>query len=137
MLYLAYLGKATKLAINDKVPKLLIVRKPMSGIPKGFIHVPQLSPSTELFNNSRRWKENHFHSDEKILFDEMKVSSQDKDAWWSLYVPAFERELDERSDMKSALQRLEERLSNGEDIYLFCYCKNVDRCHRLLVGIYF
>jgi hypothetical protein len=134
MLHLAYLGEAKKLHLDDKVMKLLIVRKPVSGIPEGFIHVPQLSPSLTLFDRAQRWKKGVFHEKELDYLYSIGITENTPDAWWFLYEKEFKRELKERPDMVRAIERLGKRLEQGAEIYAFCYCKNICRCHRRLVG---
>jgi hypothetical protein len=134
MLYLAYLGEAKKLSFNEMDLKLLIVRKPVSGIPEGFIHVPQLSPSLTLFDKAPRWKKGMFQEKEEAYLRSIGITENTLDAWWFLYEKEFKRELEERPDMVRAIERLGKRLEQGEEIYVFCYCKNLCRCHRRLVG---
>ena len=134
MLKLAYLGEAKKLNLPSNTLRFLIVRKPVSGIPVGFIHVPQLSPSLPLFEQTQVWKKGMFTESEKIRLTELGVSTEDPFAYWTLYEESFNQEMVNRPDMVRALQRLGERLNNGEEIYAFCYCKDVCRCHRGLIG---
>ncbi|MFF2532212.1 DUF488 family protein [Brevibacillus sp. NPDC058079] len=122
MLILSYLGEAKQFDLTVGV-NLLAVRNPPTEkgrikIPPNFIHVPQLSPSRELFIDTQTWKEE---------FDK-------KEAWWHLYEARFLKELHERKDMVRALSRLDQRLRAGELIRLFCYCKDVCYCHRSFVG---
>lgn len=55
MLILCYLGEATKFELTEGI-NLLAVRNPPERIPDHFIHVPQLSPSRELFRDTQVWK---------------------------------------------------------------------------------
>lgn len=134
MLTLSYLGEAKSLNLDENTLKLLIVRRPVSGIPKGFVHVPHLSPSNELFERTQMWKENKFKDDEIKTLEETGVSPDSKDAWWTLYVRDFTWELNNRKDMIKALNRLKSLLKEGKEVFLFCYCKDTYRCHRSLVG---
>lgn len=136
MLYLAYLGESKQLNINTEALKLLIVRKPVSGIPKGFIHVPQLSPSLPLFEQAQKWKKEITRKADIEYLKSIKKSVYEGDSWWFLYEREFKKEMKERPDMVRAIQRLIEQLNQGKDIYVFCYCKNVCRCHRGLLGKY-
>lgn len=134
MLHLAYLGEAKKLNLPSDIVRFLIVRKPVSGIPAGFIHVPQLSPSLPLFEQTQIWKKGIFTIEDKAFLDSSNISSEDPFAYWSLYEKSFKQEMLNRPDMVRALKRLGERLNNHEEIYAFCYCKDVCRCHRGLIG---
>lgn len=136
MLYLSYLGEAKKIEFKETDKKLLAVRKPVSGIPKGFIHVPQLSPSLPLFEQTQIWKRGIFKEVDKAFLKSIGQSIEDPTAWWFLYEQAFNKELVARPDMVRAIKRLSIRLTEGEEIYVFCYCKNVCRCHRGLIGTY-
>ena len=136
MIYLAYLGESKKLEFKENNVKYLIVRKPVSGIPKGFIHLPHLSPSAELLENAQRWKRKEFNNEEKLKLLKQKIDTESNDAWWILYKPIFEKELETRKDVKKGTEIIKSDIQNGIDVYLFCYCKNVDRCHRVLVGEY-
>lgn len=138
MLHLSYLGEAAKLDISEEALKLLIVRVPPEKIPNGFIHVPQLSPSPHLFKTVRRWKGEDFTINETAWLGENNLIKkyEGKDLWWFLYKRKFNEELKQRPDMKKALERLILLLNQNKEVYLFCYCKDVDRCHRGLVGGY-
>lgn len=136
MLYLAYLGESKQLNIGTDAMKLLIVRKPVSGIPQGFIHVPQLSPSLSLFEQAQIWKKEITRKTDVEYIESINKSIHDTDSWWFLYEKEFNKEMRERPDMVRAIQRLIEQLNQDKDIYVFCYCKNVCRCHRGLLGIY-
>lgn len=134
MISLAYLGEDKHLNLDKSVKKLLIVRREPDPFPKGFIYVPQLSPSTDLFNKTQRWKKGNFTKKEMLIISDFN-NIESNDYWWYLYKDAFNLELNCRNDMKLALERLI-NLSESEDIYLFCYCKDTCRCHRGLVGEY-
>lgn len=134
MLYLAYLGESKKIVFHENDLKLLIVRKPVSGIPNGFIHVPQLSPSLPLFEQAQIWKKGVFQKEDTAYLHSIQIAEDDTEAWWFLYEREFNRELVTRPDMVRAIKRLGTQLKDGVNIYAFCYCKNVCRCHRGLLG---
>lgn len=117
MIYLSYLGNHNQFDLSKGV-NLLIVRKPPTKIPKYFIHVPQLSPSIELFNQAQKWKKEY-----KNISD-----------WFHLYEEKFRKEMRERNDMIRALNKVEKRVREGKLIRLFCYCKDELYCHRRLIG---
>lgn len=117
LIKLSYLGNHHEFNLEEGL-NLLIVRKPPKKIPKHFIHVPQLSPSLELFNQAQIWKKEY----EKI------------EDWFPLYEERFIKEIQERDDMVRALRKLEKRIQEGCEIRLFCFCKNEQFCHRRLIG---
>lgn len=117
MLALHYLAEAKNLDLASGL-NLLAVRKPPSTNPVGFVHVPQLSPSLALFRKTQQWKKQSQHPSE----------------WWPEYVQQFIAEMRSRPDMVRALARLEQVLRDGVHVRLFCYCKDVRYCHRLLIG---
>ncbi|WCK57152.1 DUF488 family protein (plasmid) [Aneurinibacillus sp. Ricciae_BoGa-3] len=134
MLHLAYLGESKKLEIPDRAAKFLIVRKPVSGIPAGFLHIPQLSPSLNLFDKTQIWKKKIYQSEDVNYLHSLDIGELEDGVWWHLYKKEFISELVERPDMVRAIERLADKLDKGVEVYLFCYCKNVCRCHRGLVG---
>lgn len=134
MLYLAYLGEAKKINFKYSDKKLLIVRKPMGTIPHGFIHVPQLSPSLELFNKTQLWKQNQFTEKEKEFLNNRGIDFEGENAWWTIYNDYFLKEIQNRPDMVKEIEKRKQMMDNGNDIYMFCYCKDVDHCHRKLIG---
>ena len=136
MLYLGSLSQSKKLENINELKKLLIVRKPPEKIPNGFIHVPQLSPSLDLFFRTKNWKKGNFKEHELFILENKFPDLKDEDKWWQLYKEEFEKEMLNRLDMVKSLKRLEFLLNNKEDIYLFCYCPNPERCHRGLIGKY-
>lgn len=136
MLYLGSLSQAKQLPADNNYKKLLAVRRPPDKIPNGFIHVPQLSPSLELFFKTKNWKKGNFKEYELFLLEEKFPDISVEDRWWFLYKEEFMREMHSRPDMIKSIQRLETLLSQGEDLYLFCFCPNAERCHRCLLGQY-
>lgn len=116
-LTLSYLGESKKQMDKDSI-RLLIVRKPPIKIPEGFIHVHQLSPSIELFSQAQEWKQQF----------------ECKEDWWGMYEERFLNEMKTRKDLVRALDRLEQRLKEGKNITLYCYCKDVAFCHRRYIG---
>jgi len=136
MIYLAYLGEAKKLEHGNNSKKYFIVRRPVSGIPKGFIHLPHLSPSAELLENAQRWKRKEFNDEERLKLLKKYIDIESDDAWWVLYEPIFRKELEIRKDVRKGIEIIRKDIQDRRDVYLFCYCKDVDRCHRVLVGEY-
>lgn len=134
MVYLAYLGEIKKIKYKNPSKKYLIVRRPVGRMPKGFIHMPQLSPSVGLLKNTLRWKKGQFTKDEITKLNNMSINHNVKDAWWHLYVPLFKKELNTRIDVQKAVEKIRNESNAGINVYLVCYCKELSKCHRLLVG---
>jgi hypothetical protein len=124
MLILSYLGEAGAFDLTTGI-NLLAVRNPPKDkigkhlIPPHFGHLPELSPSPSLFGDTQLWKNEY---------------GKEKENWWHLYEPRFIREMQERVELIRALRWLEWLLKEGIDIRVFCFCKDVDGCHRGLVG---
>lgn len=133
MIYLAYLGESRGMEFSEDSKKYLIVRKPMGQVPKGFIFFPHLSPSSDLLENAQRWKAGNINRDEELFCLKSGISPRNSDAWWTLYEPLFLEELKTRKDIKEGLKIMKKESMNN-DIYLFCYCKELERCHRVLIG---
>lgn len=136
LINLGYLGEERRLDLPKGVVKLLIVRRPVSGVPNGFTHFPMLSPSPSLFDDAQRWKGNNFNENEIKKLEKLEFDITSPDAWWALYKPVFKEELRKRGDVSQALRILESRVERGIEVYLFCYCKDLHRCHRVIVGEY-
>lgn len=136
MIYLAYLGESKKIKYRSNIIKFLIVRKPVNGVPKGFIHFPYLSPSINLLENAQRWKNKIFIEKEKEYLELNNIDLNSSDAWWFLYKPRFKEELKRRNDVKKGINIIQQEIKHGKNVYLFCYCKDLERCHRILVGEY-
>ena len=114
--------------------KLLIVRSvgKATGLIEnhGFVHVPQLSPSEQLFNKyCFKWKKNIFTEEEERIVIQGKTNS-----WWDLYVPLFMEEMDTRSEFIACLNRIMVLLDQGVNVLIVCFCADYSRCHRGLVG---
>ena len=113
MLYSTYISKMKNIPEGKK--KYLITRF----IPNKFdvdkyenlTHRPDLSPSQTLL---LRYK-------------------QDDD--WAYFEMKFKREMNDREDLKLALEDIIKE-SKEEDIYIICYEKEVEICHRRLIGEY-
>jgi uncharacterized protein YeaO (DUF488 family) len=117
LIELSYLGNHQSFKLEEAM-NLLIVRRPPAKIPEHFIHVPQLSPSNDLFQMAQIWKK----------------QLGDKENWFPLYEERFLKEIKERDDLVRALRKLEKRIEQGMDIRLFCYCKDHHFCHRKYIG---
>mgnify|MGYP001248594206 CR=1 FL=1 len=96
--------------------KLFIARVKPKSI-AGWIHVPQLAPSAKLFNQYIMWRRQGLWPGK-----------------WKTYEEQF---LAEIKAMGNYLARIQQHLDEGKDVALACYCKQVQYCHRKLVGDYF
>lgn len=115
--------------VNDYDLKLHITRTTNKGIYKGFIHVPQLSPSTKLRDIAiYRWKKLKFNKKELDIMKNGKTGT-----WFDIYEIQFETEMDSRADFMKAYNRLKYHLDNGVNILAVCYCDDAYKCHRSLI----
>ena len=48
----------------------------------------------------------------------------------------FTKELEIRKDVRKGIETIKKDIEDGKKVYLFCYCKKLERCHRVLVGEY-
>lgn len=109
--------------------KLHITRTTNKGIYKGFIHVPQLAPSTTLRNNAiYKWKKLKFNKEEEHIMKNGKTGT-----WFDIYEIHFQHEMNTRTDFIKAYTRLKYHLDHGKSILAVCYCDNAYRCHRSLI----
>ena len=81
-------------------------------------HVPELSPSQELFS----WYRNQVHKDQWGI-----------EAFRNYYVPVFLQMLREDSEGYGMLRKLVVE-SIYKDIALVCFCSDEKLCHRSIVG---
>lgn len=131
MIKLGYLGEAIHCNVKEDDMKVFIVRKPVNGIPLGFVHNPILSPSVDLFKDTRRWKNGEYNEME-VEFLLKNNHPLSPDSWWYLYEPRFIDQLNLDVSIRE-LDKLKE-MSKDRDVWLFCYCKDYCRCHRSIVG---
>lgn len=110
--------------------KLQIVLSTKKGIKIDFIHVPHLAPSSNLYRNTMyKWKKLKFSQEEKE-----KMSKGKTGTWFDLYEEKFIEDSKVRNDFKRAYNRLKEHLEEGRNIILVCYCEDVYKCHRRIIG---
>ena len=120
---------------DNYTKKLFIVRNPMKVNCElyGMIHVPELALSPELYKKYiTRWKYNEFTSKEEARLKELGPGA----TWWSLYYEQFIAQMYE-NDMQVNLARIVELLNQGIDVLLVCFCGNLERCHRNILGDYY
>lgn len=94
--------------------KLQVTRSNKNILP-GWIHVPQLSPSWQLFNKVMDWK--------------MQLIWNKK---WDEYKELFLKEM-ARLEPQRYLKHMALRIKEGKTIALACYCPDNEYCHRSLV----
>lgn len=102
---------------TSRAENWMIVRAP-GEIPENARHVPELSPSPELFQKYRQ----AFHAGEfdRRFFDEV-------------YVPQFLQELTKSQPALALLDNLKEE-SEKKDFSLCCFCEDESLCHRCIIG---
>lgn len=81
-------------------------------------HVPELSPSQELFAESRR------------LISELRFTAE---VFQTMYVPRMLVEM-HSEDARAKLNELFARDRAGERIAIACYCPVETRCHRSIIA---
>lgn len=110
-------------ASYDKV--YLIIRsttsltKTKSSILNCSTHVPDLSPSKQLFFQYLNWKRTNEWNHK--VFD-------------NYYKPAFLDELRNNANAKNWLTRIKTESDAGEKIALLCFCEDETLCHRFIIG---
>lgn len=124
------------LILSSFPKKLLIVRSvgKAQGLidHHGFVHVPQLSPSGQLFNTYyTKWNKGIFTHEEIDI-----MSNGNTHSWWDLYAPKFMEEMETRSDFQACINRTMVLLDQGVNVLMVCFCPEYYRCHRGLVGYY-
>ena len=115
--------------------KLFIVRSPgkIDYEKYGMVHVPELSPSPELFKKYKaRWSKGIFTKIEQQRLKELGPDS----TWWDLYIPEFLNEMT-GADAQVNIKRMIELLDEGTNILLVCFCADSLNCHRGLIGDHF
>lgn len=95
-----------------------IVRSPKH-VPQGFIHVPELSPSWELFNKYLELKDK---------------GNWNSDTFRVIYRPQFIAEMEKSREALYALNELIAKALDGKSIALVCFCKNASLCHRSIIN---
>ena len=98
-----------------------IVRSLKGGVPNTgtiALHVPQLSPKTELFQDYLKWSKNNQWNKEVFNKD---------------YVPRFLEQMKYSTEAKQCLNTLFQKSRAGKNILLVCFCSNEELCHRSIV----
>ena len=139
-LLLTYIGRLHEVDwtfYSDK--RLFIVRKvsasAINAVKKYKLQeVPQLSPSAQLFSKYYNWKEGKFTPDEINELKSKNINPNRTDAWWHLYTPRFIEEMKTRPDLIKCMRRTIELLDSGINVVMICYCPDVSKCHRGIIG---
>lgn len=104
--------------VTENTENWYIVRKLGDEIySQNFIHVPELSPSPELFARYRQLK---------------KLGQWNKETFDNIYVPIFLKEMTSEQAINHIKFLVRE--SKKRNIALFCFCENEIICHRSIVG---
>lgn len=82
-------------------------------------HVPELSPSRELF-----WQQ----------LDYQKTDNWNQETFDKIYKPAFIKEIENNPDADKRLDEITKLDKNGSKIALLCFCPNENLCHRVIIG---
>lgn len=85
---------------------------------KYYKQVRSLAPSVDLFSKFTRLKENNNWNIETFN---------------TIYKPQFLKEM-QSEKVQASLKTLAKLYKSGERICLFCYCSNVELCHRKLIA---
>lgn len=118
MLYTSYLSQLDKLPKNSI--KLIVTRYLPNDLnilryDKLYL-VQELSPSKELLNK--------YNSSKKSYDD------------WVEFRTQFYHEMTQRNDMKYNIEKVNRALEKGLDVFLICYERNYNMCHRKLLAEY-
>lgn len=106
--------------------RLHITRSRKKGMYSNFIYVPELAPSEKLFTLTQyKWKKFIFSTEEMYYLKSVNAGD-----WHKLYERDFLKELNEDGVKRRYIKRVCQRLDEGKNILMVCYCKNKDVCHR-------
>ena len=93
--------------------KYFIVLHPGKVKLKGFVHMPELAPSQDL------WAWTMMHKNEE--------------GWFSIYTKKFCNDMKNRPGLRDAIDRLEKK-ARDNDVLVVCFCPDVNVCHRGLIA---
>ena len=105
--------------ISDKYDEVWMIVRSLKFVPQvnaSVFHIPQLSPSPELFKSYLSWK---------------NQGLWDKDTFEKYYKPRFLQEMQE-VEAQTYLNLLIEK-AKTKNILLVCYCQDKSICHRSLI----
>ncbi len=114
-----------KCHISDYDDVYLIVRstasleRAKSSLLQTATHVPDLSPSKNLFYQYLNWT---------------KDGSWGQATFDNIYRPTFIRELENNPNARLWLDKIKADDAAGKKIALLCFCADENLCHRIIVG---
>lgn len=82
-------------------------------------HVPELSPSRELFWQQLDWQ---------------KTGNWNQETFDNTYRPAFINEIENNPTAAEWLDKITELDKNNAKIALLCFCPDENLCHRSIIG---
>lgn len=119
MIYIGSIGNPN-IGHSDVADEVWAIVRSDKRVPSWMKHVPELSPSWELFKQYLTWRD---------------CGHWNKDTFEREYVPRF---LDEfkngDSDLLCTLAYLKELDQSGKNIWLVCFCADETMCHRSIVA---
>lgn len=98
--------------------KVLATRFASHGVPRGFLHAPELAPSRQLWADTQELK---------------RAGTWNRDAFRTAYAPRFIAEMRASADARRRLIQLRNLSESGARILVVCYCKDPTLCHRSLL----
>lgn len=101
------------------VRSIASLEKSKSSILTHATHVPELSPSRELFYRYLDWSKSG-------CWDQNKFDNE--------YKPTFLNELNNDPNAAAWLEKLAADDRAGKKIALLCFCPNENLCHRIIIG---
>lgn len=111
---------------------LHITRYTKKGVHVGFLHVPQLAPSQSLFSKTNNvWKKFKMSQDDAKYLRNIKSND-----WFDLYKRDYLYQIKNDKEMQRYIARVMQRLDEGKNIMMVCYCEDYHRCHRSILGEY-
>lgn len=130
MLIAAKIKDLSQVIQENQITEVWMIVRSLKALPNipgvTVYHVPQLSPSPELFHK---------------YCNEEKAGRWNEEAFQSWYVPQFIKEMTEVPEARMALNKLYNAVKK-KNIAIVCYCMNEDLCHRsivlgLMYGMYY
>jgi len=84
-----------------------------------YIHLPELSPSRDLFYSYLRLR---------------NAGQWNKNTFFTQYAPTFLKQMHETVPRAWLNRLFKDVTKHGKDIALVCFCKDEELCHRSIVG---
>ena len=97
--------------IMENVININIARGNMNGIGNKLI---SLAPSPYLF----KWY----------------MDNKNSDNWFETYRKVYMNQLKGNTSSLNSLSNIRNLLDEGNDVCIYCFCRNVSKCHRGIVG---